>query len=183
MLELMLVDFDYSAEMEDVMVGGITVMAVSESTLPGHEFAWIPEGKLERYVLNPESEEGHGKAHYFSTELGIEQEDWVYLHDQILERVPESEAFIHEETRWGQTWEVPMFMVGLNGCARFVTTGWISHPWERGPKFLTAYPEKKSTRNRQLRVLDGRIGHCRTARLAVAPGRAMSSAQRVAFGH
>jgi hypothetical protein len=179
----MLVDFDYLAEMEEVTVGSVTVAQFSEPALPGCEYAWIPEGKLEKYVLNPESEDGWGKAQYFSTELGIEQADWTYLHDQILERLPESEAIFHEETDWGPTWEVPMFIVGLNGCARYVTTGWITHPWEQGPKFTTAYPEKRSRRNSQLRVLDGRIGPGRTARLDAARGRPAPSLRRMATGY
>jgi len=60
--------------------------------LPHAVRAWIPtdagRNRLKDYVLNPDHDgDGATKAALFKQRLGLVQDDWEYLHDQILDRV------------------------------------------------------------------------------------------------
>lgn len=62
--------------------------------LPYAKRAYIPQppthrfNKLKDYALNPDHPDGGPKAAWFRSCLGIVQDDWEYLHDQILGRLP-----------------------------------------------------------------------------------------------
>jgi hypothetical protein len=118
-------------------VEGTVVIAAAR--LPRYEEAWIPVEKLRDYALSTESEEGRDKAVVFASALGIQREDWPYLHDQILEELPESPAILHNpDTPWGTTWEVPVLVAGRNASVHYVTTGWIIRPEDPRPQLTTA---------------------------------------------
>ncbi len=59
--------------------------------LPFHERAWIPtepgKNRLKDYALNPDHPDGGSKAELFRIHLGILQDDWCYLHDQIIRNI------------------------------------------------------------------------------------------------
>jgi hypothetical protein len=132
-----------------IEAGTVSVGTVTAESLPGYEYAVIPSEKLRGYALNIEHETGQHKARVFKSTLGIEQQDWRYLHDQIIEGLPESEAILHHETvRW-QGWTVPILVRGQNSRRAYVTTGWTIKAEDRRPKLATAYVEH-SARNRQL---------------------------------
>jgi hypothetical protein len=124
--------------------------------LPGWEEAWIPKAKLVDYALNALHEEGQHKAHMFRVELGIEQQDWQFLRDQILGGFPGAEATFREENAYGLTWEVPILIVGQNEAVRWVTTGWIVEYRHPRPKLTTAYL-KQSEPNKGLRLLESQL--------------------------
>ena len=116
---------------------------VCEQALPDYEHAVIPEEKLRGYSLNMEHGTGQHKAKVFASTLGIEQQHWTYLHDQIIEGLPESEAFLHHETvreqvQW-RHWTVPILVAGRNARRAFVTTGWVTTKDDREPRLTTAY--------------------------------------------
>lgn len=58
--------------------------------LPRASKADIAAEKLRDYALNPEHSTGRDKARVFRSALDIGQDDWEFLRDQILERVPEA---------------------------------------------------------------------------------------------
>jgi hypothetical protein len=122
--------------------------------LPEFESAEIPPAKLRDYALNPASIEGSHKAFVFENALGIEQENWEYLRDGILEGLPLTEAILAEpETPWGhESWTVHVPILGLNRCTRLVTTGWKRLPGTP-PSLTTAYI-KSSRQNRLLQRAD-----------------------------
>ena len=122
---------------------------VCEHALPGYEHAVIPPEKLRDYALNPGHRAGKDKARKFAGALAIERQHWMYLQDQILEALPESEAVLHNETvRW-QNWTVPILVSGRNSRRAFITTGWTIETGTLEPRLSTAYVEK-SARNREL---------------------------------
>jgi len=45
--------------------------------------AVVPREKVEGYLLNPQHEVGRHKARMFAAALGIHQDDWAYLRDQL----------------------------------------------------------------------------------------------------
>ena len=132
------------------------VQTVSTQELPGWEDAWIPKLKLSDYVLSETHEVGRHKARVFRSELGIEREQWRFLHDQILDGFPEAQATFHEETEFGLKWEVPILVTGRNEAERWVTTGWIVEYRDLRPKLATAYL-RRSRPNEELRSLEARL--------------------------
>jgi hypothetical protein len=70
--------------------------------------------------------------------LGIGREDWEYLRDQILERLPDGEVESVEPSRWGYRYRVTLWIDGLNGASHPVTTRWLvqdGHP----PRLVTCW--------------------------------------------
>jgi hypothetical protein len=107
--------------------------------LPYYEYATIPKEKLRDYVLDPEHEVGRHKAYVFASTLDIHREDWRYLNDQILERLPVSDATrVELDTPWGPKWEVPVMVEGRNTRRETVLTFWLIRPGE--------YPQLASAR-------------------------------------
>jgi hypothetical protein len=116
--------------------------------IPRVEQACIPEEKLRLYVLSPRHGVGQHKARFFEAHLGIGPDDWEYLHDQLMQGLPE--AFITEigprawrdergRLKFGITFRVPVTIEGLNGKRCEVHTGWILHGGPP-PAFVTVIP-------------------------------------------
>ena len=93
--------------------------------LPKAENATIPTDKLLRYALDPNHERGRHKARVFDSALGITAADWRYLHDQILEALPDADVRSTTITSFGVAYEVVVMIDGLNGATQPVVTTWI----------------------------------------------------------
>src|SRR5581483_8377881 len=93
--------------------------------LPRAREARIPTDKLTGYALDPAHERGRHKARVFASALGITTADWRYLHDQILENLPEGEVRGTRITPFGVSYEVLVMIDGLNGATQPVVTTWI----------------------------------------------------------
>lgn len=105
--------------------------------LPHASKAWIPTtptNRLKDYVLNPDHPHGRHKAALFEAALALGQDDWEYLHDQIIERV---RAFgwvrewnirlvpdLHPTRQLGLRYEVHVPIGGHDGRSCTVLTGW-----------------------------------------------------------
>jgi transposase-like protein len=61
----------------------------------------------------------------FAAALGITVADWRYLHDQILEALPQAPVRSTRITPFGAAYEVVMPIDGLNGATLPVVTTWI----------------------------------------------------------
>lgn len=107
--------------------------------LPEAANAVVPRAKLEDYALDPEHGDGASKARLFRSILGIERDDWEYLHDAILSDLPSRPVHARRgkaESRW-VTWSVQVWVEGLNGRGSWVLTAW---KYERGvPHLVTVY--------------------------------------------
>jgi hypothetical protein len=93
--------------------------------LPGAERARIPTDKLVRYALDPSHPRGRHKARVFASALGITSNEWRYLHDQILEALPNAPVRSTRITPFGVAYEVVVAVDGLNGATVPVVTTWI----------------------------------------------------------
>jgi hypothetical protein len=93
--------------------------------LPRAREATIPTAKLVSYALDPSHERGRHKARVFASALGITTSDWRYLHDQILEKLPEGEVTSTHITPFGIAYEVILMIDGLNGRTAPVITTWM----------------------------------------------------------
>jgi len=106
--------------------------------LPNAKDARIPTEKLVRYALDPSHERGRHKARMFASALGITATDWRYLHDQILEALPEAEVRATRITTFGGAYEVVVQIDGLNGATHPVVTTWIIEA-DRPPRLTSTW--------------------------------------------
>lgn len=107
--------------------------------LPSADRAFIEGEKLGGYVLSPEHGRGQHKARVFSSALGIGREDWEYMRDQILERIPSAAVATVRVTSFGTLFDVPILLDGLNGATHEVTTAWIVAEDDDAPRLVSAY--------------------------------------------
>lgn len=112
--------------------------------LPYADRATIDPRKLKDYALKPDAP--GGKAKGFAA-LGIYRDDWRYVYDLILERLPDASATDVDLTDPGQpAYTVRIPIEGRNGRNGVLVTGWavdVGHaPW-----LTTCYcqPEKRSS--------------------------------------
>jgi hypothetical protein len=94
--------------------------------LPRANRATIPTDKLVHYALDPNHRRGRHKARVFASALGITAADWRYLHDQILEALPDAPVRSTRITPFGVAYEVVVSIDGLNGATVPVVTTWIA---------------------------------------------------------
>lgn len=91
--------------------------------LPRYNEVVIPKAKFTQYALNPDKDPD--KARAFERALGYTSDNADELIKQINERLPDYEAVEKGDRGWGMTYEVVMNLVGPNGKAAKVLTGWI----------------------------------------------------------
>jgi hypothetical protein len=109
--------------------------------LPRADEAEIPEDKLRGYALALEHPTGGHKARVFASALGIEQSDWTFLRDQILDRVVDCPVTaIRPKPPYGMEYEVRVDVDGRNGETHRIITGWLV-AGEEPPRLITAYVE------------------------------------------
>jgi hypothetical protein len=106
--------------------------------LPRSNQASIPTDKLVRYVLDTTHERGRHKARVFASALGIASGDWRYLHDQILEALPNAPVRGTRITPFGVAYEVVVTIDGLNGASAPVVTTWIVQG-DKPPRLTSAW--------------------------------------------
>lgn len=115
--------------------------------LPFLEQATVADAKLRLYVLGPTHPKGRHKAKFFEDVLGIRQEHWEYLRDEILGGLPQSRVTTIAPKHWnedgkrhfGIEFEVPIEIHGLNGRRCAISTGWMVEG-SIAPSFTTARP-------------------------------------------
>ncbi len=124
-------------------------------SLPWAERAYIPQppqhrfNRLKDYALNPDHDGGGSKAELFRRRLGLVQDDWQYLHDQIIERVPTCRIahkprikIVKDEDpglRVGLGFEVHVPIDGRDGRRCLVLTAWRLDA-RLAPWLTTTYP-------------------------------------------
>lgn len=89
--------------------------------------------------LDPEHPRGRHKARVFRSALGIGQDDWEHLREQILDAIPSATVATVRVISWGTLYEVPLLIEGLNGQTHEVTTAWIVEREDDPPKLVSAY--------------------------------------------
>jgi filamentous hemagglutinin len=106
--------------------------------LPRADQARIPTDKLTDYALDPSHERGRHKARVFASVLGIRAPDWRYLHDQILEALPDGSVRSTRITSFGVAYEVVVMIDGLNGATAPVVTTWMIES-DRPPRLTSIW--------------------------------------------
>lgn len=114
-------------------------MPISARKMPFVWRAWIPEAKLRDYVLCADHARGKHKARVFAAVLGILQDDWRYLHDQILARL--NDARVHKVAvapPYGLEYDLRLLVDGRNEESAVVRTLWMVDATHR-PRLTSAW--------------------------------------------
>ena len=98
---------------------------VDPPRVPRAPEAVVPEAKLAGYALDPTHPRGRHKARVFSAALGIEQGDWRYLRDQLVDGIVAAPVNGTRVTPFGVLYEVVVLVDGLNGATAPVAAIWI----------------------------------------------------------
>lgn len=106
--------------------------------LPFYENACIDIEKLKDYCLNPYHPVGKNKARVFQSLLDLDQNDALWLKNEIFKKLSSSPATEKELDKYGRRYEVEMEIE--NGDLRAnVTTVWILAQGTSYPRFITCY--------------------------------------------
>jgi hypothetical protein len=111
--------------------------------LPVVNAAKVPRAKIVLYMLNPEHRAGKGKARFFAGH-GFTPERWQTLAEALLQHARENEVSKQEATPLGTRWVVEGPMLMADDTVAGVRAVWFIEAGERTPRFVTAYPLKRS---------------------------------------
>lgn len=111
--------------------------------LPMVSAAKVPRAKIVLYLLNPEHRVGKAKARFFGGHE-FTPERWQTLAEAILQHARENEVSKQEATPLGTRWVVEGPMRVPGGTVAKVRAVWFIEAGERKPRFVTAYPLKRS---------------------------------------
>lgn len=107
--------------------------------LPKADEAWIPQGKLEDYLLSETHPTGSAKAHYFRS-LGFTLGNAEDFAQALLQLGRSGEVTEEIPTRHGRKYVVEGELAGPGGERGRVRAVWIVESGEKGPRLVTAYP-------------------------------------------
>ncbi|MFA6408344.1 MAG: DUF6883 domain-containing protein [Candidatus Paceibacterota bacterium] len=97
-----------------------------EFSIPkGFERLTLQREKLVDYALNLKHPSGGHKAVLFRDLLGITDENWEYLNDQIIETLPNAKLHKTRVSEHGIQYHALVPIVGLNGRKANVLTAWF----------------------------------------------------------
>jgi len=111
--------------------------------LPAVNDAEVPRAKIVLYLLNPEHRAGKGKARFFSGR-GFAPEHWLALAEALRQHARENDVARQEITPLGARLVVEGPMTMADGTVAGVRSVWFIEAGERTPRFVTAYPLKRS---------------------------------------
>lgn len=106
--------------------------------LPSYQYAYIPDTKIRDYVLNPNHEEGKHKALVFHSALGLKQDDFEWLVEEIKKGIRITPAQEMEPGDYGKRYVVDL-QVFREGKSALVRTSWILRGKEDFPRLTSCY--------------------------------------------
>ena len=106
--------------------------------LPGAEHAFVDEGKLVDYCLNPAHPRGRHKARVFLSGLGFGESSAPILRAELLEAARDGEALAGEADEHGQRFTIDFPMTGPLGRAT-VRSVWMIRSAEDFPRLVSCY--------------------------------------------
>lgn len=112
--------------------------------MPNYKNAEIQRDKLKNYILNPSK--SNGKAAFFNS-IGYNMKNYKRLEKDIRNGIANNPAVAKIENRYGHTvtaYEINM-PLGINKSV-IVLTAWQKDEGSKIPRFITAYPNKRSNK-------------------------------------
>lgn len=108
-------------------------------TLRNAEYAVIDPKKLAAYALNPNHPSGVNKARVFASALGYNASNMDDLIYKVKKEILTSPATIGLHDNFGQRMFVDMKIIGANGKAAIIRTGWMYETDAFVPRMTTIY--------------------------------------------
>lgn len=124
--------------------GRISIDENIGSMVPNYENAEVPEAKISRYILDPESNYGKHKARVIESILGYRKEDSEELSRMLLDGVKNNPVSKYEYTDYGSRYTVPIRIHGKKGKSMIQNTVWQIGKGSEIPRFITSKPDMKS---------------------------------------
>ncbi|MDX2250099.1 MAG: hypothetical protein SF052_25175 [Bacteroidia bacterium] len=106
--------------------------------LPGYNDAIIPIPKIRDYALNPLHPEGKHKAIVFKSALGLTQQDYLWLIDEIYNGIAIIDAVEEENSSFGKRYHVDLF-IRTDYNEAVIRTAWIIRNGESYPSLTSCY--------------------------------------------
>lgn len=109
--------------------------------LPNFSNAYIDLKKLSEYCLNEDHPIGKYKARLFKSALNISKEHAPILKNEILRKLPYSEALLVGEDHFGTRYSVNI-KIAIFEKEAMVCTAWIMKEGENFPRLTSCYIKK-----------------------------------------
>jgi hypothetical protein len=113
--------------------------------LPDFKQATIPKAKITDYLLSMVHRDGRSKAVFFNR-YGFLAENWQALAQALLKHAEDNSVYKIEDTPFGKRFIIEGPISAPDGRKPLVRSIWFVEEDESTPKFVTAYPLKRSTR-------------------------------------
>ena len=115
---------------------------------PDGEQVVVPDSKLTKYALDPNSEspDARSKAKLFEEVLGIKKSDWRFLAWQLQRALSGGTLERVGPSKYGIQYRASLQVLGINGLTRTVETGWIVRDDEPAQLVTTYIAERKNQR-------------------------------------
>lgn len=97
--------------------------------LPRPQEAVISAAKLRDYALNSDHPKGRAKARVFASVLGITEDSWELLRDELLRALPEGRIYEIMPGPHATTYRIRLVTEGLDDGAAPVVTAWKLVDW------------------------------------------------------
>lgn len=130
--------------------GGEVIRHAPGELLPNADRAWVPEGKMANYVLNPDHPRGGHKAFVLREAVGMGREHADILGKRLLEGARDLPAIRHTNNEYGEAFKVFTPVTGPNGKTVDVSATWIydrdkiTGKLSTVPRLTTAFVRKGS---------------------------------------
>jgi hypothetical protein len=112
--------------------------------LPNAENAVIDRAKIVDYLLSETHDDGRHKAAFFRS-FGFLPEFWSELAESLRRHVAEQDVSKEERSPFGRRFVVEGIMHMPDGRTALVRSVWFIRTKEVNPRFVTAYPLKRSS--------------------------------------
>jgi hypothetical protein len=109
------------------------------SCLPNAEKAYVPNGKIEDYLLSPTHTVGRAKAAFFA-QVGFHKTNPAELERQLLLVARQGTLCRQVMTQYGTKYVVDGWLHTPCGRQVAVRTVWIVEHGQSAPRLVTAYP-------------------------------------------
>jgi hypothetical protein len=111
--------------------------------LPNYQLAVVPQRKITEYLLSLTHPDRRSKEKFF-TAFGFTVDDWETLATALINHVADNDVTKIEDSSFGTRYVIEGTMVSPDNRNPLLRSVWFIGTEENIPKFVTAYPLKRS---------------------------------------
>jgi len=105
--------------------------------LPSADRATAADAKFDRYLFNPDNQEGYAKGRAFTSRLGYDISNWGLLQVEVLDAAGRYPVSYKKTSIHGIAYEQKAILHGIRGFPANVIIGWLVN--DDGTKMTTLY--------------------------------------------